>query len=189
MARKFDPDKAIEILESPARRASMDPERLLRSVGVLRGMTLVDVGAGSGFFALPAAALVGPEGKVFALDMVPAMLSQLVGKNPPAWLEPLQCEEASLPLPDSCADLVFCCFVLHEAAHPTALLREMARVAKPRCAVVLLEWFPRKQVEGPPLEDRIHHHRMESLVRSSGLAFRGVEFLNPSQYVVRAFRR
>jgi ubiquinone/menaquinone biosynthesis C-methylase UbiE len=32
------------------------------------GMTFVDLGCGNGFFALPSARLVGPEGKVYGLD-------------------------------------------------------------------------------------------------------------------------
>lgn len=189
MAQKFDPKQAGAVLESEARRAAMPPERLLRELGVRRGMTLVDVGAGSGYFAIPAAELVGPEGKVLALDVEPEMLALLSAKSPPPWLEALRCGEASLPIADGCADFVFCCFVLHEAADSLAALRELRRVAKRRAPVVIVEWFPRRQPEGPPMQDRIHHHGMEALVRNAGLSFRGVEFMNPSQYVVKAFRK
>ncbi len=45
-----------------------NPTRILRAVGVAPGQVVLDVGCGPGFFAIPAAKLVGPRGKVLALD-------------------------------------------------------------------------------------------------------------------------
>ena len=60
---KFDPARR-GYLDSPARRAYLDPEGTLRAFGLREGMIMADVGAGTGFFALPAARLVGPRGRV-----------------------------------------------------------------------------------------------------------------------------
>jgi ubiquinone/menaquinone biosynthesis C-methylase UbiE len=188
MPRKFDPSQ-LERLENPGRLAAMHPERLLRKIGLRRDMRFADVGAGAGFFALPAAGLVGPGGRVFALDTQRVMLDHLRAKSPPPWVEPLECGECSLPLPDVGADISFACFVLHEVGDPISFLREMGRITKPRSPVVIMEWARRRQAEGPPLEERLHHHRVESLVLEAGLCFRGVEFLNASWYLVRAFRK
>jgi ubiquinone/menaquinone biosynthesis C-methylase UbiE len=188
MPHKFDPEK-VHTLESEERRRAMPPERLLRGFGLKRGMTFVDVGAGTGYFSLPAAGLVGPQGKVFALDVSPAMLDRLRESGPPAWVAVERCGEARLPLPDAVADLCFTCFVLHEAQAPAAFLKEMGRVAKPYAPIVILEWAKRHQKEGPPFEDRLHHHLTEALVLEAGLCFRKVEFFNPSQYAVTAFRK
>ncbi len=188
MGKKFDPDDAAR-LESPERAASMPPERTLRRLGVRRGMTFADVGAGTGFFTLAAADLVGPEGRVYALDVEGRMLAKLRAKGPPPWVETALCGEGRLPLPDGTADFAFSCFVFHEAADPEGFLREMGRVAKRRAPVVVLEWAKRRQPEGPPFAERIHHHELERMVLCAGLAFRRLEFFNPSQYAVWAFRR
>jgi ubiquinone/menaquinone biosynthesis C-methylase UbiE len=188
MASRFDPAQ-FDRLESPERRKAMSPERLLRKLGLTRGMVFVDVGAGTGFFSLPAAALVGPLGKVYALDVEPSMLERLRAKGPPPWLEAVQCGEKRLPLKESIADRVFACFVLHETEDPAAFLKEMGRVAKPRVPIVVVEWAKRRQPEGPPFGERLHHHRTEALFLEAGLCFRSLEFLNPSQYVVTGFRK
>lgn len=188
MAHKFHPEN-LQRLESPERRRAMPPERTLRGLGLKRGMTFVDVGAGTGYFALPAAELVGPAGKVFALDVQPAMLDILRERNPPAWLEPLVSEEGRLPLEDGVGDLVFSCFVLHETEDPTGFLREMGRVAKPYAPVVVLEWARVRHPEGPPFQERVHHHKAEELFVKAGLCFRKVEFFNPSQYLIAGFRK
>jgi ubiquinone/menaquinone biosynthesis C-methylase UbiE len=188
MARHFDPNH-FERLDSPERQRAVSPERLLRKLGLKRGMVFVDVGAGTGFFSLPAAALVGPLGKVHALDVEPLMLEKLRAKVPPPWVEPARCGEERLPLGDGVADLVFACFVLHEAEAPADSLKEMGRVAKPRVPIVVVEWAKRRQPEGPPFAERLHHHKTEALYLEAGLCFRSLEFLNPSQYLVTGFKK
>jgi len=188
MAHKFDPSHTHR-LESEERRRAMPPERTLRMLGLRRGMTMVDAGVGSGFFAVPAAELVGPEGRVYALDVEPAMLELLRAKRPPPWLDALRCEEARFPLPDAVADLSLTCFVLHETQSPLTFLRELARVTKPYAPIHILEWAKRRQPEGPPFEDRLHHHQVEGFLLKAGLCFQRLEFFNPSQYLVTAFRK
>jgi ubiquinone/menaquinone biosynthesis C-methylase UbiE len=147
------------------------------------------VGAGAGFFSLPAATIVGSSGRVLALDVSKDMLEHLRAKEPPPWVETRTCGEASLPLRDGVADLVLSCFVLHETHEPVAFLKELGRVARPRSPVVIMEWSKIRQAEGPPFDHRLHHHEVEALLLEAGLCFRGVEFYNPSQYFAYAFRK
>ena len=188
MARRFDPDH-FQRLESPERLRAMSPERLLRKLGLKRDMVFVDVGAGTGFFSLSAAALVGSLGKVYALDVEPLMLEKLRAKGPPPWVEAISCAEDRLPLADCLADIVFACFVLHEVERQEAFLMELGRVAKPRVPIVVVEWAKRRQPEGPPFEERLHHHTAEALFLKAGLCFRSLEFINPSQYIVTGFKK
>jgi len=64
------------LLASPIRRLMYDPERILRPY-VERGMTVLDVGCGMGFFSLATAKLVGPNGRVVAIDLQPKMIHVL----------------------------------------------------------------------------------------------------------------
>ena len=64
------------LLASPLRRLVQDPDELL-SPYVKEGMRVLDVGPGMGFFTLPMARMVGPEGKVFAVDIQEEMLQSL----------------------------------------------------------------------------------------------------------------
>jgi len=189
MAHKFDPERAHAVLESAERRRAMPPEGTLRSLGLRRGMTFVDAGAGTGYFTLPAAGLVGPQGHVYALDVEERMLALLRAKEPPPWVEVLACGESRFPVPEGAADLTLACFVLHEVADPVAFLRELGRVTRRRAPLCVLEWTKRRQPEGPPFGERLHHHRAEALVLEAGLCFQKLEFLNPSQYAVTAFRK
>jgi len=187
VAHKFDPSH-LNSLENPDRYRAMPPKKILRELGLGPGMTFVDVGAGSGYFSLPAAELVGPQGTVYALDLLPEMLEHLRSKRPPPWLKALPSEESRLPLADGIADIAFSCFVLHETEAPVAFLKEMGRVAKPGALVVLIDWAKVRQEEGPPYEHRIHHHRAEELALEAGLRFRRAEMITPNHYALTLFR-
>jgi len=50
------------------------PQRLLKKARLEKGMSVVDYGCGPGSFTIPAAEMVGPEGKVFAVDIHPLAL-------------------------------------------------------------------------------------------------------------------
>jgi precorrin-6B methylase 2 len=55
--------------DDPERRQPQDPEKILTSLGVAPGMVFIDIGCGDGYFAIPAAHRVRPQGKVYAVDI------------------------------------------------------------------------------------------------------------------------
>src|SRR5512136_3069782 len=63
--------------DNPLRRLIHDPERLLEPY-VKEEMTAVDIGCGMGYFTMGLAKLVGPAGKVFAVDLQDRMLAALI---------------------------------------------------------------------------------------------------------------
>ena len=75
MAEPLCPAWLSFALTNVFRRAVHDPARLLRPF-VSEGDTVVDVGCGPGFFIIPMARLVGPRGRVVAVDIQPEMLEK-----------------------------------------------------------------------------------------------------------------
>src|SRR5207244_2033849 len=61
-------------LDRPEREEEEAPEKALKIIGIQRGSTVADIGAGSGYFSLKMAALVGPTGRVYANDIQQGML-------------------------------------------------------------------------------------------------------------------
>lgn len=183
MGHRFDPRKAAR-LESEERRRRLPPKEVFAKIGLSPGMVLADVGAGSGYFTLPAAEVVGPSGKVFALDLSEEMLGLLRAKNPPPQVEVLACGEACLPLGEGTADLVLAAFVLHEAPDPEAFLREIHRVARPGGRAALLDWLPLDEEEGPPREDRIAPEEAAGLLRRAGFRLLGEEVFGGSFFLL-----
>jgi ubiquinone/menaquinone biosynthesis C-methylase UbiE len=118
--KKFDPKK-IDKLNSPVRMQSEDPNKIAEILGLEERFTVVDIGAGTGFYELPFSRRLGNGGKVYALDIAQEMVDWM-GKNIPEEalikIEPAVMTENSIPLPDNCADVVFSGNVLHELHNP-----------------------------------------------------------------------
>lgn len=117
-----------------------DGEVLLTEVGIKKGQTVLDFGCRSGNYAIPAAKLVGGEGKIHALDKDQAALDELVEKARPFGLRNIETVKTSgeleIPLEDTSVDVVLLYDVLHTYYFPRAeerkeLLHEVHRVLRP----------------------------------------------------------
>jgi SAM-dependent methyltransferase len=105
------------------------------AAGVIReGDVVLDVGSGSGTDTLIAATLTGPRGKVYGLDMTPAMLDKL-RRNAAAMgaenVVPLAGNAEEIPLPVAAVDVVTTNGVLNLVPDKPRAFAEIARVLKP----------------------------------------------------------
>ena len=186
----FDPARA-ERLYGEERHQAMPPEPILRAAGFAAGHVVVDLGAGPGFFTLPAARLVGSEGRVHAADVAPSMLEICQRRAAEAgltWIETVPSEESHVPLPDATADRVLIAFVLHEADDPAALLKEAARLLRPGGEVAVVEAHKKEGTPGPPMEHRIGEDEVAALASQVGLQAEPVEHRGERYYVARLRR-
>lgn len=77
----FHPTHLIERLDNPERRLLLPPENLLKSLSIQREDTILDIGAGSGYFTIPAAKLTdhtvyAPDANEHMLDVLQSKLSE-----------------------------------------------------------------------------------------------------------------
>ena len=167
---KFDPVRAERLLSSERGR-DLPPEVVLDLLSPALGDVVADVGAGPGFFALPLARRVGPQGRVLALDIAPAMLSLLADRAAAAGLgnvETRVCGESSLPLPSGECQGILLAFLVHELADPPSFAREVRRVLAVGARGLALDW-PCAPSPGPPQEHRWAPERAAAWLREAGL--------------------
>lgn len=153
--------------------------------GLKEGMTMVDVGCGSGYFTIPASKIVGNSGKVYAVDVQKEMLSKLMQNDlPDNVIVSLAENDYKFPIKDGISDFTLLAFVVHENVHIEKFLNEVGRITKDNGRIVILEWKKQHEEMGPPYEERISQ---EELVRIlSELNFLIVEQgeLNESHYKI-----
>ena len=111
-------------------------EEALRSVGLTAGATLLDFGCGAGQFSLVAARLVGPNGRVYALDVKENLLTALARRAEFEGLRQLRTvlSDGGLDqtvVPEASVDVVLLYDVLQLVEDQPALVRELRRVLKP----------------------------------------------------------
>jgi len=98
------------------------------------GQTVLDLGSGGGIDVLLSARRVGPDGKVYGLDMTDEMLALARENQRKAGatnVEFLKGTIEAIPLPDSSVDVIISNCVINLSSDKDAVLREAFRVLKP----------------------------------------------------------
>jgi ubiquinone/menaquinone biosynthesis C-methylase UbiE len=106
------------------------------------GERLLEVGPGTGYYALPVAEWLGPDGTLDIFDLQQDMLDHTTGRARQAGLTTLvatQGDARALPYPDDVFDGAYLVAVLGEIPDQDAALRELARVVRPGGRVVVGE--------------------------------------------------
>jgi SAM-dependent methyltransferase len=116
---------------------------MLANLGVKPGMTVCDMGCGNGFYSLQLARLVGPTGRVLAVDIQPEMLKMLEEREAAAKIDNVDTILGTLhdpKLPEGAVDLILLVDVYHEFSHPEHMLAAMRRALKPDGLIALVEY-------------------------------------------------
>jgi SAM-dependent methyltransferase len=148
-------------LERPSRTNEERPDLLLRELHLQPGMTVADIGAGSGYLSRRMAPVVG---RVFAVDVQPqmvALLTELSQKPEFRNLVPILGDADNVKLPPASIDLAVFVDVYHELAYPYELMRSLIRALKPGGRVALVEY----RGEDPAVPIKPLHKMSEAQVR------------------------
>jgi ubiquinone/menaquinone biosynthesis C-methylase UbiE len=123
-----------------------DPVANLAKVGLIDGMKVVDIGAGSGFYSIEAAKRVGSSGRVYAVDVQKDLLERLrtVASNQGVRNIEVVWGNAEkiggTKLRESIADRVIASNVLFQIEKPDDFCLELKRILKPGGKVLVIDW-------------------------------------------------
>ncbi len=136
------------LLDSNYRRKLQPPDKIIKRSGIEPGMKVLEIGCGSGAFTTFVARALGNGGKVYALDIQPAMLKQLEkklakpGNQDIKNIKLIQASAYNLPLENNSLDLVYMITVLQEIPDRQKALAEIKRVLKPEGILAVTEFLP-----------------------------------------------
>lgn len=186
---KFDV-KNLERLRDPERLRYLNPDKIWSVIGRGEVRTVVDLGSGIGFFAIPFSRRI-PEGRVYGCDLSEEMVGHLemaIEAEGAPNVIPVKTGEVRVPLDDDIADLVFMVNLHHEFDEPEASLRECRRLLRPGGRVAVIDWKPEETPSGPPLHVRAAPETVMAQLRDAG--FEGVEAhaLLPYHYVITSLK-
>jgi SAM-dependent methyltransferase len=141
----------------PLRRFQYDPRKLLAAY-VREGMTVLEPGPGMGYFTLELARLVGPRGRVVAIDLQPKMLARLKRRAAKAGL--LDRLDIRVAKPDSlgindviAADFALAFAVVHEVPDVALFFSDLAHALKQGASLLFAE--PRGHVSATEFQDEL----------------------------------
>lgn len=177
------PHQFAGLLDHPARLKLRAPAQTAALFGYEPGMKVVEVGCGTGTFTVEMAKLVGPTGRVHAVDLQKAMIDKAHVRITEAGLnDRVRFEHRGayrLPMQDASMDLAVLMAVLSEIPDRALALAEVHRVLKPEARLVVGEeiflpaYLPPKSVR--------------TLVEAAGFRFGGHQG-SPISYTTIFFR-
>jgi ubiquinone/menaquinone biosynthesis C-methylase UbiE len=162
------------LLDSNLRRWRQPPDKLIERSGIKKGMTVLDLGCGSGAFTTFVARAVGKQGKVYAVDIQPKMLKQLerkLARPENQDINNVELKQASaykLPFKNEALDLVYMVTVLQEIPDRGKALREIKRVLKPGGILAVSELLPDPDYPLPSTTIKVCQHEGFVLEASLG---------------------
>jgi len=173
----------------PGRREWQNPEAILGGLGLKAGMTFVDVGCGAGFFALPAARMVGPKGKVYGVDGNAEAIGALKEQAEKEGLDNLVLTAA--PAEDyvpgeKLADFVFYGIALHDFHDAAKVVANAARILKPGGKLIDLDWRKQDLPIGPPSHIKFAPSHAAKLIRDAGFIVLTIENSGEYHYLITA---
>jgi SAM-dependent methyltransferase len=153
------PDRPVASIVSPIwhdekeRDDAGEPGQLVRLLGIKSGMTVADIGAGSGYYVVRLSPIVGPNGRIIAEDIVPNYLQSLRKRVRDLGLQNIVVSrgEAHDPrLPADSVDIAILVHMYHEVEQPYALLYNLIPALKPEARVGIVDAFAPTSKHGTP---------------------------------------
>lgn len=181
----LNPDLQVEEwtsrFEVESREVFASRAAIVDALNIEPGMDVADIGAGTGLFTRPLAERVGPDGTVYAVDIVPKFIKHIRQRADAAgldWVQTVLCTEDSVELPDASVDLAFICDVYHHFEYPAESLASLHRALRPGATLVLIDF---RRIPGVSSEWLLNHVRAGQEVFSAEIQAAGFELIEEVQ--------
>lgn len=179
------------VYDEATRRKRQNPEHILSDINLKTGMCFIDIGCNDGFFTLPAARMVGPIGKVIAIDIDGDALDRLNGKLQVEGItntEVVRSTAEAIRYGQSCADIIFFGTVLHDFFDPLTVLMNSKYMLKESGFIYNFDWRKQDSKMGPPFARRLSQDDVTSLARQAGLTVTHSIIIDDNFYAVTLTR-
>ena len=182
-----------DLFERAGREIFDNRGRIQQVAGLRPGMHVADVGAGTGLFTFAFAEAVGPDGRVYAVDIIPKFIRHLKAearRRRTSNVVTVLSRPRSVALPPNSIDLAFLCDAYHHFEYPRSMNRSLFRALRPGGTLLLIDY---RRVPGQSAPSVLGHVRAGQEVFTAELVAAGFEplgevLLLQENYVLR-FRK
>jgi ubiquinone/menaquinone biosynthesis C-methylase UbiE len=151
-----------------------NPKSNLDQFALTPGMLVADLGVGAGYHALEAAKAVGPEGRVFGVDVQKELVLNLKKSAEKEGLDNLEViwgdieKVGGTKIKDSIIDACLVTSVLFQLEEKDGFVQEVARILKPGGKVLVIDWMDSFAGLGPHREQIFTQDQAENLFIGAG---------------------
>jgi len=180
-------ENLIERFESPERDAYQQPEKVLEFLGDLLGQTIMDIGAGSGYFSVK---LAEKGAKVIAADVddeFQEFLQRRIEKSNLDNIETRKIPYDSPNLKEEEVDMVLIVNAYHHIENRPEYFTKVKKGTKPEGQLVIIDFFKSEIPVGPPLDHKLPIDVVVNELKKAGYnSFEVNVDLLPYQYIIKA---
>lgn len=182
MARHFDnAEQWAKEFDDPARDAWQMPGRVIDALGLTRGQSVADIGAGTGYFSSRLARSAAAP-TVYAVDIEPSMVAYLKARAAKEGLKNLTAVQAgdsgpNLPVP---VDTILIVDTYHHIPNRVAYFTKLKASLKPGGKLAIVD-FRKDAPSGPPPEFRFTAEQISAELAQAGYAPAGQHDFLPRQ--------
>lgn len=174
-----------QVFESPERAKWQKPDAVVRALKLKPGQTVVDIGAGTGYFTRRFASAVGPSGAAIGIDIEPAMVDYMKADAKKLKLANYEARLGKADDPELAprsADLIFFCDVLHHVDNRMTYFRKLKSALKRGGRVAVVDFKKETLPVGPPPADKISRAEMIAEFKDAGYQLVREHGFLPYQY-------
>ena len=180
-------EELIKRFESPERDAYQQPEKVLDHLGDLEGLTIMDIGAGTGYFSVK---LAEKGANVIAADVndqFQKYIEERIKENDLKNIETRKLAYDSPELNDQEVDMVLIVNTFHHIENRASYFEKVKKGTKADGSLVVIDFFKAEAPVGPPIDHKIAAEQVVEELREAGYSNFdvNVDLLN-YQYIITA---
>ena len=156
-----------EMMNRKAQTYDSQPDKVLQSLTIQEGETVMDLGAGGGYFSIRLSEAVGQNGQIYAVDTNNEMLSYVdhyVDLLQKSNVKTVRTQGGVPSVPDESCDLIFARNVFHHLDNPSLFFLAIESKLKPTGRIAILDYKPAK---GFSFISLFKHHTDVSEIRKA----------------------
>lgn len=177
----------IERFESPERDSYQLPQKVMEYLGDIEGKTIMDIGAGSGYFSVK---LAEKNATVIAADVDDEFLKFLknrIQENNLSNIETRKIPYDSPNLKEKEVDMVLIVNTYHHIENRSEYFAKVKKGTKPNGELVLIDFLKAETPVGPPLNHKLSMDTVVSELKKAGYTSFNINVdLLPYQYIIKA---
>ena len=173
------------VFDDPSRGAWQKPAEGVGALGLAKGMTVADLGAGTGYFNRYLSVAVGVSGTVLALETEPnlvAFMLERAERELTANVIPVLTSFDRPRLPRAGLDLVLIVNTYHHLDQRRDYLDRLRPALKEGGRIAIIEWRRRPLPVGPPLDHKLARDQVLGEMKLAGFGLLEEPDFLPHQY-------
>ena len=171
--------------ENERREVYVKRTEIVAASGVKPGMTVADIGAGTGLFTMLFADAVKPGGSVYAVDISPAFveyIGETARKRRVRNVTAILSDGTETQLPEASVDLAYLSDVYHHFEHPAETLASIHKALKPGGRMVVIDY---ERIPGVTPPARLAHVRLDKQATIAEIEAAGFGLLEEKKKMMR----